>query len=343
MSEPIAITGLGAVCSLGVGVPALWSAIAEGRDGIRPIERFPTAPFAATHAALVPGFEEPRSIEKGRIWPRELAIDFAVRAIREAALEARVDLTSSRTALVLGTCMGDQVLGMEALTDGVARALDVSGPCFTVSTACASSATALATVRDLLDLEAADVVLAAGADVLTLELFAGFAVLGLLAPIKCAPFSTPFGISLGEGAGALVVEKKSRAQGRRVHAWLTGYGLTADGHHPTSPAPDGSGVRRALIAASDDSGVGPDAIRYVNTHGTGTESNDASEWQGIKGALGEVPISSTKSYLGHAQGAGVTCLVRREGQVAHAAATYLSTSRSTASRLRGPPRRLGKR
>ena len=183
------------------------------------------------------------------------------------------------------------------------------------------------TASSVIAMGGADAVLAGGADVLSSSVFAGFHALGVLSAQKCAPFSLPFGTTLGEGAGFLVLEsgEAARKRGAEVLARLSGFGLSGDGYHETSPDPEGGGVTRALRAALADSDLLPEDIGYINAHGTGTEANDPSEWRGIQrclGAVTDVPVSSTKGALGHTQGAAgvlesiVTILTMRRELVA---------------------------
>ncbi|NNF29191.1 MAG: hypothetical protein HKN73_18340, partial [Gemmatimonadetes bacterium] len=199
-----------------------------------------------------------------------------------------------------------------------------SGPRLTICTACSSSTGAIGIARDLLLTGRADLVLCGGADVLTERVFAGFHALGVLSGAPCAPFSTPFGTTLGEGAGFLVLERAegARARAAEVLAWLSGYGLSGDGYHETSPDPGGHGVSRAIRAALADAGLDATEIGYVNAHGSGTEANDSSEWTGIRRTLPKASaavVSSCKGAFGHAQGAAgaletiATILLMRRG------------------------------
>jgi 3-oxoacyl-[acyl-carrier-protein] synthase II len=160
--------------------------------------------------------------------------------------------------------------------------------------------------RDLIEEDVADLVLAGGVDVISREIFAGFHSLGALSPEKCAPFGVPPGLSLGEGSGFVLLESAGSAQVRGITpmARVLGYGLAADAFHETAPDPSGSGVIRAIRAALADAGTTPEEVDFVSAHGTGTEANDAAEWLAVRSTLpGTVPISSAKSFLGHAQGA----------------------------------------
>ncbi|HVK66043.1 MAG TPA: beta-ketoacyl-[acyl-carrier-protein] synthase family protein [Polyangium sp.] len=300
---PIAITGMGAVSALGGSTSALWSAIEEGRDGIRPIERFSTEIFSVSLGGMVPG-----------AGAGDRCVEFATAAAREALAHAGVQIgpggvAGRRVALVLGTSLGMHVNGLHLVAAEVSRALGIKGPTLTLSTACSSSTNAIGLGRDLLDAGLCDLAIAGGTDELTPEIFSGFHALGLLCRSKCAPFSEPVGTTLGEGAGFLVLERSdaARARGVRVLATVLGYGLSADAYHPTTPDPTGAGVARALRGALLDAGMEADRIDYFNAHGTGTMANDAAEFRAIEQVFGEhvarLPVSSTKSFLGHAQGA----------------------------------------
>ena len=223
--------------------------------------------------------------------------------------------------------MIDAVEPVHDLARGIARDVGAAGPCITVSTACSSSTGAIGLARDMIAMGGADAILAGGTDVLSSSVFAGFHALGILSAEKCAPYSLPFGTTLGEGAGFLVLERgeAAHARGAKVLARISGFGLSGDGYHETSPDPEGGGVTRALRAALADSDLQPEDIGYINAHGTGTEANDPSEWRGIQRGLGNVtnvPVSSTKGALGHTQGAAgvlesiVTILTMRRDLVA---------------------------
>jgi 3-oxoacyl-[acyl-carrier-protein] synthase II len=302
MPTRIAITGAGAISSVGEGMAALERALDGDVCGIGEIERFSTEGFGTHLGAVVPGYE--------RRDDPALCVEFALRAGREALDAARLAAVPQRVGLVLGSSLGSGHARLAELTELIADGLGVAGPRITVSTACTSSANAVGLARDLLAAGAADAVLAGGSDVLSDDLFAGFHALGVLGSKPCAPFGLPTGTTLGEGAGFLVLEreKEAAARGAEILAWVLGYGLACDAYHPTSPDPSGAGIARAVRAALADAGVSPRDVGYVNAHGTGTDANDAAEVMGILAALGPgaergLPISASKSFLGHAQGA----------------------------------------
>ncbi|MBV8760404.1 MAG: beta-ketoacyl-[acyl-carrier-protein] synthase family protein [Deltaproteobacteria bacterium] len=306
--------------SVGTGVAALRDALFAGRDGIRPVRRFAIAGIDDMLAGLVIDDADQRG----------LSMRFGVQAAREAWTSAGVDRTAlpaSRIALVVGTSIGDDLhtpTPFEEITARIATELGIAGPCLTVSTACTSSTAAIGLALDLLASGAADIVIAGGTDVLTPEIYAGFHALGVLSTQKCAPFSEPFGTTLAEGAGFVVLERREQAERRGATplAAFLGHGLAGDGYHETSPDPTGGGVARAIAGALAAAGIDPAAIGYVNAHGTGTEANDPAEWRALQRVFGEhaetLPVSSSKSLLGHAQGAAgvleliVTILAMRE-------------------------------
>lgn len=315
-TSPIVITGMGAVSALGTGCAALWQAVTEGRDGLRPATRFDTDVFPSAIAGLWPAWDdrvEDRMVVgadlitmAARFPLLEMARVAADEAWTTARVQARLDegaLAPSRVALVLGTCFGQGFRLFHEVTEGLADALGIRGPRLTVSTACSSSTNAVGLGRDLLRTGRADLVLAGGADVVLREVFAGFCALGVVSAQKCAPFSEPPGINLGEGAGFVVLEREDA--GRAVGARVLGYGLSSDGFHETTPDPTGAGLARAVRGALRDAGLAPEEIDYVNAHATGTESQDRAEWAALRQALGDRPlaVSASKSFLGHAQGA----------------------------------------
>ncbi|HVE83361.1 MAG TPA: beta-ketoacyl synthase N-terminal-like domain-containing protein [Myxococcales bacterium] len=304
MNRPeMSISGAGAVTALGDGCQALADALAAGRDGIREIHRFEVEGFSTRVAALCPDRGEGRPVT---------AIALAVAAAREAWEHARLPAAGyrpERVAVVLGTCFGEKFEGFSELTEAVAAAVGARGPCITVSTACSSSTSAVGIARDLVERGMADVALAGGADILTREVFAGFQALGALSAGKCAPFSEPPGTTLGEGAGFVAIEPVDRARSRGVSplALVLGYGVSGDAFHEAAPDPTGSGLARAIRAALEDAEVTPEQLDHVSAHGTGTESNDRAESRALRAALGPradaIPVSASKSFLGHAQGA----------------------------------------
>jgi 3-oxoacyl-[acyl-carrier-protein] synthase II len=186
----------------------------------------------------------------------------------------------------------------------------MKGPALSVDTACAASANALGYAQSLIRSGQADAVLTGGADAMSDILVSGFNSLESLSPEPAAPYSIDRkGLSLGEGAGMLVIMRADLAEelGAPILAEMLGYGLSADGYHPTAPHPEGRGAARAIQTALKQAGVEPGEVDYVNSHGTGTAKNDPAETAATKVGLGEdaarkAAISSTKSMIGHLLG-----------------------------------------
>lgn len=297
----IVVTGLGAQCALGENTETLWHAIEEGKSGIAPISRFNVDTFDTQLGAMV---------SAGDCYDTEAErlLAYGCAAATEALQHAKI-VNLSRVALVLGTCNGLLGKDIHAVSTDLVHALQLGGPAITLSTACASSAHAIGFAADLVRRGVVEFALAGGVDILSAEVFAGFHSLGLLSELPCAPFSTNMGTTLGEGAAFMLLESECSAKERGAAplAEFMGYGLSADAYHDTTPVPSGLGMARALANAIADVGLEPEEIDYLNAHGTGTAANDAAEWHAIQRVFGDsanqLPISSSKSFLGHAQGA----------------------------------------
>ena len=301
----VAITAIGAVTGFGVGIPALREAIGRGRSAVRPITRFDASRFVSQQAALVPGAAGT---------PEAMALDFA----EQAAEEALGALSRANIGLVLGTNLVDRDLQLDRLAQQLAQRVGLTGPVAVSSTACASSASAIALATSWVERGVCSRVLVGGTDVVTDELMDGFDVIGALGADACSPFGESIGLNLGEGAGFLVIESMDAAQtrGAPVLATLDGWGFAADAHHHTAPCPQGSGFAAALRAA------GATAARFVSAHGTGTEANDLAELRGVHQGAPNASVASAKGLLGHAQGAAsvlelIVALLCREGGEVH--------------------------
>ena len=199
----------------------------------------------------------------------------------------------------------------------LSRIFGALGPSNTITTACAASTQSVGEAAELIRRGAADLVITGGTEAGISQLgLAGFAVMRALTTKNDVPelASRPFdadrdGFVPSEGAGILIVESLDHAarRGARVLAEVVGYGASSDGHHQFQPDDDGSGAARAIRAALSDAGIGPHEVDYINAHGTSTPLNDSSETLAIKRAFGDaayrLPISATKSMIGHALGA----------------------------------------
>lgn len=320
----VVVTGLGAVSPFGAGVKAYWQGISTGTCAIRPATLIDTEGFRARIAAEVPE-------GLGGSMRRSRADRLALTAAREALEDAGLGTTERRdTALVVGA-VGGGMLEVEewhwrrrrgqpaspaaaratlpaSHADVLAWSLGVQGPRETVVAACSSGAASLAVAAELIADGVVTTALVGGADALTRICFMGFNTLKLLDPEPCRPFDRERrGMSIGEGAGFLVLEEReaARARGATPYVELAGHGMTSDAFHVTSPHPAGDGMVRAMRAALATSGVAAREVGYVNAHGTGTAQNDRIEAQALRTVFGEgrVLVSSTKSMIGHTMAA----------------------------------------
>ena len=198
---------------------------------------------------------------------------------------------------------------------------DLSGPCHVVANACASGTNAIGHAFELIRSGRYNRVLTGGYDALSELVFVGFDSLQASTPEKCRPFDRArTGMVLGEGAAVLALEEmdSAKARGARGLCEVSGYGLSTDNHHLTQPDPSGVGPRRAMEQALQSAGLDPGDIDYINAHGTATAFNDAAEGTAIAQLFGRtVPVSSTKSMMGHSLGAAgaieaVICLLAME-------------------------------
>ena len=229
--------------------------------------------------------------------------------------------------LLIPMMLSDTAAGQTAIAYGL------KGPNFAVISACATGANAIGEAVEVIRRGAADAMLAGGAEAAIVPLaFAGFSAMQAVSTRNdeperaCRPFDAARdGFVMGEGGGAVVLESEShaRARGARIYAEVGGYGTTADAYHITAPEKSGEGAARAMQTALDQSGLAPEQIGYVNAHGTGTVLNDKGETAAIKTVFGDyayqLPISSTKSMIGHLLGGAgaveaiVTVLALTEG------------------------------
>ena len=322
----IAVTGAGIICSIGRNKDEVWRSIRESRAGIGKLSRFPGETFPTDIAAEVDAELGPMlPIAKKDARRMSRSDRLAVIAAHEALTQAG-DIPRARTVVSTGTSTGGLVEGEEYYfarlvrgrsrarasrvlqqptsgpSDAVARALSLGGGVLSNATACASGGAAIGMAADLLRARAADAAVAGGSDALCRLTYSGFNVLQAVDDRPCAPFDAQRnGITLGEGAAYLVLERwdDATARGATILAELCGYGATCDAHHPTAPHEDGRGAEAAMRAAMNGG-----SVDYVNAHGTGTLLNDVAESKAIAAALGaRIPVSSSKSYFGHTLGA----------------------------------------
>ncbi len=352
VSSKVAITGIGAVSGWGWSAPALWEGLLSGRPAIRRPERFDIADHRTQLASEVPkALPQLRSIIPGwhrRTWADRYALAAAFEACRQAGVEgplrgAGVFFGGSTAGMAEGEKYFKALLGrsseglrlhdiashqMNGPGDEVARHFGVDGPVHTVSSACAAGGLALGRALEALRAGEVELALAGGADSLCQLTYAGFNSLRAVDAEVCRPFrKNRAGLSLGEGGAVLVLEPLERALGRgaRPLALLEGVGASCDAHHMTAPHPEGTGAALAMEAALADAGLAPEAIHFINSHGTGTPLNDVAEGKALDRVFGErarrLPVTSTKACVGHLLGssgaleAAATVMCLEHGQV----------------------------
>jgi 3-oxoacyl-[acyl-carrier-protein] synthase II len=338
----VAVTGLGAVTPLGLDARSSWDAAVEGRSGVRFIESFDATGFPVRIAAEVHGFEAESVVPAKEARRLERNVLLAVGAAREAWDDAGVgEPDPARVGIVVGSAIGglngivaqhevllerghDRIspyfipsVLVDSASGQIAISLGLRGPNYAPVSACATGSHAVGEAAELIKRGAADVVLAGGTEACMHPLIlAGFcAMRGLVAeeedPAKASrPFdATRAGFVMGEGACILVLEdlEDARSRGARVYAEVLGYGASNDAHHMAQPDPESVGVAEMIRAALWRAELEPDAVGYVNAHGTSTPQGDLAETRALKDVFGDhayrLAVSSTKSVTGHLFGA----------------------------------------
>lgn len=335
----VVITGVGTINAVARDAVAFAAALNAGRCGIGPVTVFDTSAFRSHTGGEVP-IADPRSEIPAPFRRRRMsradamAMKAAVEALQAAGLFPVPGPLGETTGVAIGGGAGGMFEGETAyrryLTDDpatvrfsaftpfccaasadhLASAFGLQGPKTTFMTACSSGATALGYASDLIRDGLATVMIAGGTEPLSRTTYAAFNALQAVDPDHCKPFDRRRqGMSLGEGAGMLVLEslEHARQRGARIVAEVLGYGVSCDAYHMTAPDPGASGALRCMQAALTDAGLDPEAVDYINAHGTGTPANDRMETAGIKRLFGSrahaIPVSSTKSMIGHTLGA----------------------------------------
>ena len=339
-----AITGLGVVSPLAGSAPALWAAVREGRSAISPLGESLGGGVGAMFA------EEPASgVSKRLTAAMDPIARYACAAAEQALEQAQPRAPAERIGAVIGVGIGGIVttdqsylrlygeqrkvdalaipkIMPSAAASNVSMAFGLKGPCYVVSSACASSAHAIVEGMNWLRTGGADVMLVGGAEApFAHGLMMAWKAMHIMAPDTCRPFSAQRkGMVMGEGAACLVMERleDAQARGAEVLAVLAGGAVTADADHLVKP--NRESITRAMQLALQNAGIGPGDVDYVNAHGTGTQVNDETESGAILDVFGDVRlpvVSSTKAATGHTMGAAgvmeavITVGALREGFV----------------------------
>ena len=329
------ITGIGIICATGNTVGEFLASLKQGRRGIREITLFDCTGYPSTIAAQIAGYDPLDFFDKRELRRLSRVDQFVLIAAEEALVDADLAL-NPKDGAPIGVCLGAGAGGMLSAeiyhrqlldgkrprpslllpfvpsyaTDRLAERYRLEGPRTTITTACSSSASSIAYAAELIRWGEADVMACGGGEALSELTFGGFCSLKIMDPFPCRPFDARRqGLSLGEGAAVLILEEKERARGRgaRIYGELLGYSLGGEAFHITAPEETGREEARIMREALYDAGVKPHEVAYINAHGTGTILNDQVETLAIKQVWGadasHLPVSSTKSMIGHCLGA----------------------------------------
>lgn len=358
----VVVTGLGAVTPLGLNLQDSWENAKKGKSGIAKITRFDTSNFDVTIAGEVKGFNPELYIDKKEVKKMDLFIQYSMASTKMAMEMAKLQITPElgpRAGSIIGVGMG----GLPGIEEQHSRLLEkgpgrispffipmvitnlaagqvsiaygLKGPNYSVTSACASGVHALGEAVNYIRNGWMDVMVAGGAESTVCPMaIGGFASMRALSTRNDEPekASRPWdkdrdGFVLAEGAAIFILESLEHAEkrGANILCEITGYGVSADAYHMTSPAPEGAGGYAAMSMALLDAGLSPADIQYINAHGTSTPMGDGLESMAIKKLMGEHAkntwVSSTKSMTGHALGAagaieGAFCVMALQDQIA---------------------------
>jgi 3-oxoacyl-[acyl-carrier-protein] synthase II len=340
----VAVVAAGVVSPLGFGLSETLDSLREARDCVNGVTRFSVTGCRCKTAGQLP---DERLLERrcngahARRWHR--ASHMVIQALREALTQEpqfKPELT------VVGTTSGGMSYGEDYFRSlnrnsslrhsptwianypaqkpviDAQEAFGISAPCQVIANACASGTNAIGHAFECVRSGRYQRVLAGGYDALSELVFVGFDSLQASTLEKCRPFDRDrTGMVLGEGAAVLALENlvAARFRGARVLAEIVGYGISTDNFHMTQPDPSGIGPRQAMERALGSANISADVVDYINAHGTATAFNDAAEGKAISALFGRVPVSSTKSMMGHSLGAAgaveaIICLLALQHQ-----------------------------
>jgi len=344
LSRRVVVTGVGLVLPQGIGIDPVWARICEGVSGVGPLTRFDTTDFETKIAAEVKGFRSEDYIELKEMKKMDIFIHYALAAAEIALADSGLAVSNNnaeRIGVIVGTGLGGlssiekyhtvllergpqrvtpffipMLIANEA-SGHIAMRFGAKGPNLCVVTACATGAHSIGDAFRCIQYGDADAIIAGGVEATITPLaVAGFNSMKALSTRNAEPerASRPFerdrdGFVMGEGAAVTILEEleHARARGAKIYAELVGYGYTSDAYHLAAPDPKGDGAARCMQMALRDAKLSPDAVDYINAHGTSTELNDMVETIAIKRVFGghaaKLAVSSTKSMTGHLLGA----------------------------------------
>ena len=333
----VAITGLGVVSSVGQSTNDYWDALVAGRSAFAQATLGTSAQATDKLVGEVKNFDPAAHFDKSQLPLLDRVSQFAVVAAREAVKKSGLDLQgeiADRTAAIIGTGSGghttvddsfhrlyaENAQRLHPLTipkamisapaSQVSLHCNIKGPAFAISSACASSTHAIGVAFHMVRSGSVTCAVTGGTEAsITFGAMKGWEAMRIMSSDTCRPFSKDRkGMIIGEGAAVLMLEtlEHAQARGAEILAEMVGFGMSADAKDLT--APDPNGMARAITGALNDAKMSPDEIDYVNAHGTGTMANDLAETAALRSSFGnhagKLAVSSTKSVVGHALGAG---------------------------------------
>ncbi len=332
----VVITGLGVICSLGNNLADTWSSLREGKPGIGQMQLLDVSRLRFQNAAEVRGFAPAQHFVPEKLDLLDRFAQFALVAARQAIADSGLKIESDlagKTAIITGSCVGGQAsedIGYVGLygkntnrvhpltiprtmanagASHISMEFGITGPAYTVSTACSSANHAIGQAFWMVRNGQVQAAVTGGSETpFSFGFLKAWEAMRVVSSDTCRPFSKDRkGMVLGEGAAMMVLEplESATARGARIYGEIVGFGMSSDAGHITSPTFEGPAT--AMRAALSDAQLAPEQISYINAHGTGTPGNDQTETRAIRHVFGphadRLPVSSTKSMHGHALGA----------------------------------------
>lgn len=332
----VAITGMGIISPLGLDLADTWSALVQGRSGIAPIQSLDTSKLRFQNGAEVRGYVPEQHFKPAGIEMMDRFSQFALVAARQAMADSGLTIVpehAGKIAVVTGSCVGGlttQDSGFVSLyqkdsnrvhpltiprimsnagASHISMEFGISGPVYTVSTACSSANHAMGQAFWMVRSGQVEAAIAGGSESpFSFGFLKAWEAMRVVSPDTCRPFSKDRrGLILGEGAAMLVLEsmERAKARGAKIYGEIVGFGMSADAGHITTPTFQGPAA--AMRAALSDAQLVPEQVSYINAHGTGTSNNDVVETRAIHEVFGKhtnrLAVSSTKSMHGHVLGA----------------------------------------
>ena len=340
----VVITGLGLIAPVGLDVASGWESILAGRSGIKPITHFEIEPFSVRFGGPIYNFDVEQYISKKEAKKMDAFIHYGIAAGVQALRDSGIEITE-QNAKRIGVAIGSGIGGVTGIENGYGAYLNggprrispffvpaniinmvagnlsimygLKGPNISIVSACSTGAHNIGDAMRMIQYGTVDMMVAGGAEMATSPTgLGGFAAARALSTRNDDPqaASRPWdrdrdGFVLSDGAGVLMLEEleHAKARGARIYAELAGSAMNSDAYHMTSPSPGGEGAADCMLLALEDAGINPEAVDYINAHGTSTPAGDVAETMAVKRAFGDharkLAVSSTKSMTGHMLGA----------------------------------------